>query len=303
MIKKILKWAGIVVSSLVTLIVLFFVVAYFISESRFNKKREIAGHEITIVNDSASIARGEHVARAVAKCQECHGENFGGKIHFEQAGFGRITTPNLTMGGVGAKLTGLEWERALRHGVAPDGKALRFMPSEGFTNLSDQEVSDIIAYVRSLPAVTVQPPETSYGWLIRGLYVAGIMPVLAVESIKDHTKHAAPMAVSVTPSYGKHLVDVSGCASCHGEHLSGGPIPGAPSSIPVPRNITADMATGLGKWTLTDFKRAMHEGKRPNGDTINSFMPWKYIGQLHDEELEALWLYLRSVPPMALGNR
>ena len=304
MIKKILKWAGIVVSSLVTLVVLFFVVAYFISESRFNKHRDVAGHEIRIVNDSATIAKGEHVTRAVAKCQECHGENLGGKIHFEQAGFGRITTPNLTMGGVGAKLTGLDWERAIRHGVSPEGKALRFMPSEGFVNLSDEEVTSIVAYIRSLPAVTVQPPETSYGWLIRGLFVAGIFPLLAVETIKDHNApHGATIPVSVTAAYGKHVSDVSGCVGCHGEHLSGGPIPGAPSNIPVPKNLTADMETGLGKWTLADFKHALREGKRPNGDTINQFMPWKYVGQLHDDELEALWLYLRSMPPMKLGNR
>jgi cytochrome c553 len=303
MIKKILKWAGIVVGSLLSLVVLFFVVTYFISESRFHQKREIAGHEIRVVNDSASIARGEHTARAVAKCQECHGENFGGHIHIDQAGFGRITTPNLTIGGVGERLTGLDWERAIRHGVSPEGKALRFMPAEAFTGFSDQEVSDIVAYVRSLPAVHVQPPETSYGFLIRALYVTGIMPLLAVETIKDHSKHGAYVPVTVTASYGKHLVDVSGCASCHGEHMSGGAIPGAPSNIPIPRNLTPDQTTGLGQWTLVDFKRALREGKRPNGDTINTFMPWKYVGQLHDDELEALWLYLRSLPAKPFGNR
>src|SRR5438093_266432 len=139
MIKKILKWTGIVVGSLVSLIVLFFVVAYFISESRFSTKHSIAGHAITLVNDSASVARGEHIARAFTKCQECHGDNFGGKIHFEQAGFGRIVTPNLTMGGVAAHYTAQDWERSIRHGVAPGGRALRFMPSEGFYGLTDQE--------------------------------------------------------------------------------------------------------------------------------------------------------------------
>src|SRR6266571_1000577 len=100
MIKKILKWAGIVVGSLLSLVVLFFVVAYFISESHFSKKHQIGGHPIRLVSDSASIARGAHIATAITKCVECHGDNFGGHIHFEQIGFGKITTPNLTRGGV-----------------------------------------------------------------------------------------------------------------------------------------------------------------------------------------------------------
>jgi hypothetical protein len=63
------------------------------------------------------------------------------------------------------------------------------------------------------------------------------------------------------------------------------------------------MATGLGKWSFEDFKHALRDGKRPNGDTINQFMPWKYIGQLHDDEIQALWLYLHSVPTRPFGER
>jgi hypothetical protein len=60
---------------------------------------------------------------------------------------------------------------------------------------------------------------------------------------------------------------------------------------------------GIGSWTVMDFVRAMREGKRPNGASINEFMPWRLLGRMTDEELEALWLYLQSVPPRAFGNK
>src|SRR4051812_17298753 len=304
MIKKILKWTGIVVGSLVAVLVLFFVVTYFMSESRFSKKHAIVGHTIAHVNDSASIARGAHIATAVTKCVECHGDNFGGHVQIDMAGFGTIVGPNITMGGVTVNFTGDDWERAVRHGVAPGGVPLRFMPSKGFYGLSDQELTDVVAYIRSLPPISKPAPSTSIGPIMRALYVANIFPLLDVEEIKDHkAAHGVYVPVAATAEYGKHLADASGCISCHGDHLSGGPIPGAPSSIPIPRNITPDVASGLGKWTLTDFKHALRDGKRPSGDTINTFMPWKYIGQMHDEEIEALWLYLRTVPSMKFGNR
>src|SRR5439155_15356629 len=134
--------------------------------------------------------------------------------------------------------------------------------------------------------------------------VAGIMPLLSVDEIKNHSApHGENILPSVSVAYGKHLADASGCWGCHGEHFSGGPIPGAPSSIPVPKNITPDEATGIGKWTLADFTHALRDGKRPNGDSIKQFMPWKYIGQLHDDEIHAMYLYLRTLPPIKFGNR
>lgn len=304
MIKKILKWAGIVVGSLVSLLILFFVAAYFISESQFYGKRAVTGHAIALLSDSASIARGEHIALAFTKCQECHGENFGGKMYIKAAAFGEVVAPNITRGGVTANFSGQDWERAVRHGVAPDGRPLRFMPASGFHDLSDDELQCIVAYIRHLPPVMRPAPESSYGWLLRGLMVAGILPIFEADMIRDHNAaHIAGVTPGVNAIYGKHLADASGCTSCHGEHLSGGPLPGAPPSIPVPQNITPEETTGIGKWTFADFKRALREGKRPNGDTINTFMPWKYIGKLHDEEIEALWLYLRSVPSAKFGNR
>src|SRR5437870_1183970 len=106
MIKKILKWAGIVVGSLASLLALFLIVAYFMSDSRFSKHYTISGHPIALTNDSASIARGAHFARAVTKCVECHGDNFGGHVQIDMFAFAKIVGPNITRGGVTKNYTG-----------------------------------------------------------------------------------------------------------------------------------------------------------------------------------------------------
>jgi hypothetical protein len=54
----------------------------------------------------------------------------------------------------------------------------------------------------------------------------------------------------------------------------------------------------LASWGEADFISAMRTGQRPDGTVINPFMPWPYIGQMTDEELGALWLYLETVEPI-----
>jgi hypothetical protein len=47
----------------------------------------------------------------------------------------------------------------------------------------------------------------------------------------------------------------------------------------------------------------MREDRRPNGQLLHEFMPWRVLGGMSDEELNAIWLYLRSVPPKDFGNK
>lgn len=90
---------------------------------------------------------------------------------------------------------------------------------------------------------------------------------------------------------------------CHGPTLSGGPIPGAPPDWPPARNITPDEATGIGGWTEADFVRAMREGKRPDGSSIAEVMPWRAYAAMRDDDLKALWLFLRAAAPKSFGGR
>jgi mono/diheme cytochrome c family protein len=104
----------------------------------------------------------------------------------------------------------------------------------------------------------------------------------------------------VTPEYGHYLAITGGCTGCHGSGLSGGAIPGVPPDFPKARNISP---TGIGSWSDEDFFRALREGKRPDGSTINPFMPWNDTKLMTDDEIRALLAYLRTVPPRPDGQR
>ena len=94
-----------------------------------------------------------------------------------------------------------------------------------------------------------------------------------------------------------------GCTGCHGDGLSGGPIPGITPDFPKATNITPDKETGIGTWTEDDFYIAINTGKRPDGSDIDPFMPWKNMRSMTTTELKALWLFLQTVPAKKFGNR
>jgi hypothetical protein len=102
-------------------------------------------------------------------------------------------------------------------------------------------------------------------------------------------------------AYGKYLARL--CTGCHGEHLSGGPIPGAPPDMPVPLNLTPDK-TGLAGFTLDDFKQVLRTGKRKqDGRQLADMMPVESFGQFDDVEMQALFSYLQALPATAFGKR
>ena len=87
----------------------------------------------------------------------------------------------------------------------------------------------------------------------------------------------------VTVAYGKYLA--LSCAACHGDDLAGdfGP------------NITPGGTSG--KWSEADFIRTLRLGTTPDARKLDSEdMPWKSFARLTDDELKAIWLYLKSVP-------
>ena len=73
-----------------------------------------------------------------------------------------------------------------------------------------------------------------------------------------------------------------------------GEAPGTPRAP----NITFDRKYGIGKWSKEEFFRAMRQGVRPDGRVLDRTMPWPSFSQMTDVELDALWLYLQSFPPV-----
>ncbi len=132
----------------------------------------------------------------------------------------------------------------------------------------------------------VMPAEALYY-----LSDADLGDIIAAGNI-DHTgpRPAAPPP-GISQAYGAYLVNTTGCRTCHGPDLSGAKPPN-PNSLLAP-NLTPG---GPLRTSEATFITAMRTRDSP-------FMPFKDIGRMTDDELKALWLYLRSLPPKARGNR
>jgi mono/diheme cytochrome c family protein len=252
-------------------------------------------------HDAARRApRGERINATRAGCSGCHGEDFGGRALVDEWIIGRWAAPNLTTGkgSVTVDYRPSDWDHAVRHGLRHNGRTSA-MPTVEFANLSDRELSDIAAYIRSKPAIDRESGTTRYGPILAYVF-AGKPDFVAAFDIDHQNAHARePPAAGVTAEFGQHLVQV--CTGCHGPGLSGGKIEGDPDGTVYP-NLTPH-ETGLRDWTEADFMRAIREGKRKDGSAISEAMPWKHYAGMSDEELKAIYAYLRYVPPRAKGNR
>ena len=249
---------------------------------------------------SRAVARGEHLVRTRVGCDGCHGDDFGGRVIIDQTLVGYWAAPNLTSGNgsVTRGFSPADWDRAVRHGVRHTGQSSS-MPTTEFVNLSDHELSDIIAYVRSRPPVdrVIAPVRIGPVFSFVVAFGSEALPAFRTDHQKAHP--AEPPVEAASVELGAHIVQV--CRGCHGDTLSGGKVAGDPN-MPIVANITPH-ETGLKGWTEADFLRALREGKRKDGTDIKPQMPWRVYGQMSDVELKAVWAYLQTVPPLPKGNR
>ena len=144
--------------------------------------------------------------------------------------------------GSGGDYTDGELARAVRHGIGADGRTLLFMPSPNFTWWPDADLIALVSYWRSLPAVDNEIEPTTVGSLGKILERFGVMPLMSASRIDHDTDPEDAPDPEPTARYGRFLA--RSCTGCHGERLSGGRIPGAPSSLPIPANLTPH-ETGL----------------------------------------------------------
>jgi cytochrome c553 len=241
--------------------------------------------DVHAARDSAGLARGRHLVEVIGKCAGCHGPNYGGTVISDNAAFGRLAAPNLTPGhgGIGER-SDADLERAIRHGIGHDGRPLVFMPSEAYTVLGDGDLAALIGYLRALPPVDRTAPPKRIGPLPRVLYLVGNFPLLPFDRV-DHTVRPRDPDPAVTVEYGRYLATAGGCRGCHGMALKGDANPDAPA---IDRG-------RLAAWTEADFFRALREGRRPDGSVIDpEKMPWVRSGRMTDDEIRAVWRYLRS---------
>jgi mono/diheme cytochrome c family protein len=293
---KVLRWLGKGVVGVLGLAVVAIGALYAQTEWTLTRTGVVPTRAAPVITkDSAQLAKGRKLTVTYG-CQDCHTENLGGKIMADDPAFGRLVSSNLTSGtgGVLARYDDHGLDAAIRDGVGWDGRKLLIMPSLEYASLADDDVAAIIANLRERAPVNRELPKVAMGPVGRGLIAAGKIPV--AYDVIDHkrtTRATAPTAGTVET--GRYIA--SGCVGCHGNDYRGGPVPGQPAGAKPAADITP--SGNVGQWTREQFITAMRDGRRPDGTVIDSLMPWKAFGRMSDDELQGIYLYLRTLPPKA----
>src|SRR5882672_4288903 len=255
---------------------------------------------VAVPADAAALASGKYLFESRG-CSECHGSNGKGRVMIDAPNGLYVKSPNITAGGnVVAQYTVEDWVRVVRHGVKADGRPVLIMPSQDYNRLSDADVGALIAYVKSLLPVSGEPAEIRFPFLIKALYVVGLVPDAA--EVIDHTlPPAAAVPVGPTVEHGKYVANM--CIGCHGPGLSGGKIPGAPPEWPAASNLTPGEGTALARYASAENLRAMfRSGRRPDASAVSTAMPFESLRALNGTDVDALYAYLKTVAPRAGGN-
>lgn len=277
---KVLKWIGIIV----ILIFIVVVIIYLKGQSHVNSTWEVTATIISVPTDSATIARGERLAK-VNGCADCHQADFSGQVFVDAPPFLAVAS-NLTSGkgGVAPTYDDAAWDRAIRHGVRSTGAAMMVMPSKAYNNLSDDDARAIIAYLKTLPPVDNELPHSEFRFL--GKILAGLGQINLADHVISGTGTPEAPPPDSTAVYGKYLANIT-CAYCHGKDFSGGP--GMEPGTTVPGLQTAM------SWGYSGFTKLIRTGERPDGTGVDpALMPWQAFQHYTDMELKALYAYLQN---------
>lgn len=294
--KKVLRIVGIIILLIIVLLGIGIGVLYAQSESIINQHYEFTAPELSLPEYSEELFSEGRRVFMTRGCGDCHGANAGGTIMVDDPALGRIVAPNLTSGEGGVNYNQEQFLNAIMHGVSSDGRGLVIMPSQVFTQWREEDIVPLMTFLLNTPPVDNVLPETSYGLLGRGLLVAGVVPMGAV-NIDHDTVGFVEIAAEPSIEYGRYLFN--NCIDCHTASAAGGPVPGADYSA---ANLTAS-ESGIGSWTMEDFMTALRTGTRPDGSLIDPLkMPWPSFSPMTDVEIEALYTYLTSLEPVENEN-
>ena len=261
--------------------------------------------------DPAAVARGKYLFEA-SDCSGCHAGNGtsanpSGGLGLDTP-FGTFRAPNITPDkqyGIG-NWSQAEFQRALRMGVGKHGEYLfPVFPYTSFTRITDKDSADIYAYLMTLPPVNVpnKPHEAKapFGW--RSLLVFWRTLFFSEGAQRPDATRSAEW------NRGDYLVHAVGhCSECHTPRNALGAMKpsmafsgnvGGPDGQNAP-NITSDVATGIGDWSVADIQNLLKTGMTPDSDLVGSGMKAVVRGtsKLTDEDRHAMAIYIKSLPPI-----
>jgi len=302
--KNVLKWTIIVIVVLVSVLTITVLM-------RQNIKNDRPYPEIKASADTEVIARGKHLVFSSAHCADCHSKinadsliNLGfdvpltGGVLFDLP-VGKIYSRNITPDretGIG-NYSDREIARALRYGVHPDGTVVYdFMP---FHNMADEDLAAVISYLRSQKPVRNDVPKHQLN------IVGKIVKAFLIKPVGPAGEVPKKMSVDTSASYGRYLANnVANCNGCHtkrtitGEYI-GEPFAGGGAMIEhgikfLPPNLTPDSTGRIFTWSKENFMNRFRSGKL----IPQSPMPWNSFKRMTDDELKAIYSYLKTIKPV-----
>ena len=284
-------------------------------EWRWRRTFAASAPSISASTDPAVIAQGRYLAYGPAACAYCHlpreaWANLAAGATLPLSGnhvfrlpFGELYAPNVTPDpetGIGLRSDG-DLARILRHGVRADGRAA--FPLMSFQNMSDEDLTAVISFLRSQPGVRQIVPDHRLSLLGKALMAFAIEPAGATEP----SRRISPRGVSV--ERGEYLANsVSSCVECHtnrdprngdfvGPKFAGGQrmdLAGDSTRVAVPPNLTPDPGTSpIGRWSEDVFVSRFQRGEVLAGTP----MPWGAYARMTADDVRSVYRYLRSLPP------
>jgi len=286
-------------AALVALAVLTAGLGLYLAQQKMQRRVEVAVPAVALRDDAASIERGKYLY-ASRGCVDCHGANGAGRMFLDDGKGMRIAGPNLTTGaqGVVAAYQPLDWVRSIRHGVNPQGRPLMVMPSEDYNRFTDNDLASLVAYVRSLPPVAGNAAIVDLPLPVRVLYGLGAIPD-AASRIDHRLPPQQPVPEGVTVEHGAYVANM--CIGCHGAGLAGGKVPGGPPDWPAAANLTPGEGSVMPRYPdAAAMTKMFRSGQRPDGQPVQ-VMPFESLRAMSDTDLDALYLYLKTLPARPKG--
>lgn len=228
-------------------------------------------------HDAGAVARGQTLAMRYG-CLDCHGAHLTGKLFFDEMPVGRVWGPNLTF--AAQHQSDADLARAIRTGVASDGRALWIMPSSAFAHFTDAETADILAFIRAQPVAGEHQPRPQFGPLGRVGVVLG--KFRSAPQLVELERGLRPDDLGGAHAEGRSLARA--CMECHGADLKGGETTGAPD------------LTVAAAYDFEDFARLLRTGVAA-GDRKLGLMSEAAPGRfasLSDRQIAELHDYLKA---------
>lgn len=261
---------------------------------RAKRRMEVTVAPVAFTSEPTALERGQYLYESRG-CAECHGLDGGGRTLVDDDQGNKLAGPNITRGNPRlASYQPVDWVRSVRHGLAPDGRVLRLMPSEDYNRLTDADLAAVVAWARQFPAKSGNFEATLlYPLPAVVAYGLGLIPD-AADRI-DHTlAPAAPTPEGVTLEHGRYVAYM--CTGCHGDQFKGGKVPGGSPDWPAAAKLTPGPGSGMARYPEADaFIAMLKSGKRPDGTPIAA-MPFEALGRMNDTDARALHLYLKNLP-------